>query len=104
MYYINVLANYYVIFCDAYIETLTNSMQIEIIQRYNIRISNNEKINIMDKVSWLINFEETPIIYFCDQFGALIDNFLWFNNRKFNKDLIADMHGNIISVNSIIKK
>ncbi len=104
-------SNYYIminfcssVFCDAYIETLANAMQIEIIQRYNIRISNTEKINIMDKVSWLINFEETPILYFCDQFGSLIDNFLWFNNRKFNKDLIADINGNIISVNSIIKK
>ncbi len=100
--------NYYIVinfstsvFSKIYIQVLAEALKIEIVQKYDVAITTNGKINILDKIDWLITFKAIPIIYFCDQFSQLVDNSIWFENRPFNRDLIADMNGNIISTNKL---
>lgn len=101
--------NYYIIinfgtsvFSKHYINALLESLDITAIQQYNIRLSNTQKINLLDEVDWLITLNSIPIIYFCDQFTQLTDNYVWFQQREFKRDLIADMNGNIIRIDTLV--
>ncbi len=101
--------NYYVVinfgtsvFSKEYINALLEGLEVTAIQQYNIRLSTTQKINLLDEVDWLITLNSIPIIYFCDQFTQLTDNYVWFQQREFKRDLIADMNGNIIRIDSLV--
>ena len=42
-----------------------------------------------------------PIIYFADNYNLLHNNYYWFSQKQFNRDLIVDWNGNIVLVADI---
>jgi len=85
-------------FSDIYIDILKEVLNISIIQQYNIKNLSQGNIIITDYITWNLSSSTLPIIYFCDQYTLLNSNFAWFDNRKFKRDLIADINGNIFPI------
>lgn len=85
-------------FSGIYIDILKKTLDISIIQQYNIKNLSQGNIIITDYITWDLSVSSLPIIYFCDQYATLRNNFVWFDNRKFKRDLIADINGNILPI------
>lgn len=88
-------------YSNTYIDTLTSALDISVIQKYNVKSLSQDNIIIADYVTWDLTSATTPIIYFCDQYTCLINNYIWFDSRKFKRDLIVDINGNILPVYKI---
>lgn len=86
------------LFRDDYINMISQVLNINFIQRYDIKNVNlNNKIFIYDYLSWSICQTNISILYFVDDYREIIENYHWFENRCYN-DAIFDKNGNSFSV------
>lgn len=89
------------LFADDYIEILFGLIDIK--QTYKITILNCLKIILEDVLSINTQNSKFSLIYFCDDFRQIQNNYFWFCGRKQCGDLIIDRNGNVIRCNSLLK-
>lgn len=83
------------IFSDSYLNCIFQAKNITPIDKYRIR-TNSEKIIITDHILWDICQLNIPILYFVDDYRYIMSNYLWFQLRENQNDIIADRNGNIV--------
>lgn len=88
---------------DFYINKFCETHNLIILQNLRFKNINLDKIIINDFLSWEICKNNTPILYFTDDYTLLSENYFWFANRMNDSDTILDINANIISLNDIIK-
>lgn len=87
------------LFSDDYVKILSELIDIK--QTYKIKILNNAKIILEDVLSISIQNSKFSLIYFCDDFRQINNNYFWFNGRNQCGDLIIDRNGNVIKCDSL---
>ena len=84
-----------------FIDLFAKVNNLHVLQQYNKRNIENSIIYINDFLTWDICRTNVPIIYFCNDYIQLKNNYYWFSNRINNNDIIFDIHANIINVKDI---
>jgi len=86
---------------NKFIDLFAEINNLNILQQYNKRNIDNSVIYINDYLTWDICRTNIPIIYFCNDYTQLNNNYYWFSNRINKNDIIFDIHANIINVRDI---
>lgn len=86
---------------QVYLSTLKKALNIHIVSEITLRNISQSQIQLYDVLDCSIAKTSMPIIYFVDNINLIIDNYLWFNERPFKRDLIVDWNGNIIPINEL---
>ncbi len=86
---------------NVYVNMFTNIHKLEVLQNYDFKNVNMNKIIINDYLLLDICRLDIPILYFVDQYEVLENNYFWFANRRNKKDLIIDRHANILWADTI---
>ena len=90
------------LFSSDYINILLKTSNI--LQTYKVNVSNNKNIILEDLLSISVQNSKIPLIYFCDDYRQIINNYFWLSGRKGCNDLIVDRNGNVIDCNDLVKK
>lgn len=85
-----------------YVNMFIEIHKLEILQSYDFKNVNMDKIIINDYLTLDVCRLKIPIVYFVDGYELLEDNYFWFVNRANKEDCIIDRHANIIQIDSII--
>lgn len=85
-----------------YVEHFTTENNLHIQQLYDLKNLTGSKIILSDYMLWDICRLDLPILYFCDDFMLLKENYHWYINRANKNDLIIDRHGNLIHMNEFL--
>lgn len=88
-----------------YIDTLEESLNIEVIQTYSLPTLDRKKphIRLEDRLPWDLCRLGVPLVYFTDNFMALRSNRFWFDNRSNQNDIISDKNGNLLMARTLDK-
>ena len=87
-----------------YINIFAKVKGIDILKQYDFKNISGGQIIINDHLTWEVCRTDIPIIYFCDDFLQIKNNYYWFSNRKNKNDIIFDRHANVIQVKDIFNK
>ena len=88
------------LFSNDYIDILKETVDVR--QTYKINVANNSNVILEDVLSISVQNSKFALIYFCDDFRQLINNYFWLSGRKNCGDLIVDRNGNVINCNELI--
>lgn len=86
---------------NKFIDLFAKINNLHILQQYNKRNIENSAIYINDYLTWDVCRTNIPIIYFCNDYTQLKNNYYWFSNRINGNDVILDIHANIINARDI---
>lgn len=81
---------------NKFIDLFAEVKNLNVLQQYDMKNVENSNININDYLMWDICRTNIPIVYFCDDYTQLNNNYYWFSNRN-HCDVIIDKHANIIN-------
>lgn len=87
---------------DDYVNFFAEAKDIEIIQRYDFKNIEGGTIILNDYLTWDICHTNLPIVYFCDDFLTIKNNYYWFSNRSNSNDIIFDRHANVIRATDLL--
>ena len=80
---------------------LEESLNIKITSIIDLRNPSQNQIILTDILECSLMNSNMPIIYFADNYNLLHNNYYWFSQKQFNRDLIVDWNGNIVLVADI---
>lgn len=86
---------------NKYVTMFTNLHKLEILQNYDFKNVNMNKIIVNDYLTLDVCRLDIPILYFVDEYEVLKDNYFWFANRTNKEDFIIDRHANILHIDTI---
>ena len=86
-----------------YIKTIKELLNIDYYDTYDFIVNerNAIKLQIYDYVPYDFMSLLTPMIYLVDSFYSLKDNALWYKMRNISNDIIADINGEVCSVDEL---
>ena len=88
-------------YSDVYLKVLEESLNIKITSIIDLRNPSQNQIILTDILECSLMNSNMPIIYFADNYNLLHNNYYWFSQKQFNRDLIVDWNGNIVLVADI---
>lgn len=90
---------------NKYIDILQYQYNIKFydIYKYVLKDRNIEHIKLNEMMDACLIEMPIPLLYFVDNFTSLFNNKIWNKLRNTSKDLIIDVHGNIMNFDDIIK-
>lgn len=80
-----------------------NNVKIYDIYKYPPKERNVNHIMLNDVIDNCLIDIPIPLIYFVDNFTSLFNNMIWSKLRNTSRDIIIDIHANIIKFNDIIE-
>ena len=63
----------------------------------------DEKINLYDCISFTSLHYPGPYLFLCDSFSQIASNDNWIRNRNNPTDLVLDLNGNLLRLNTLIQ-
>lgn len=77
-------------YSDVYLKVLEESLNIKITSIIDLRNPSQNQIILTDILECSLMNSNMPIIYFADNYNLLHNNYYWFSQKQFNRDLIVD--------------
>ncbi len=76
-------------------DLIINEKELSVDEYINKKNISGGLININDYLSEKLLIKDVPIVYFCNDYTQIKNNYYWFYNRVNKNDIIVDMHANI---------
>jgi len=92
------------LFASEYHDVIKSVFSLNNVCKYDFRDKYEICSLLEDYLSWSLISLNTPILYFCDNYGRLVNNRHWFSYRIGRGDFIIDRNGNIISTDFLLNQ
>lgn len=89
------------LFVRDYIDSLTNNLNINLIERFNLKEHQGDVL-LDDFLPTDLRQYEYPFVFFSDNYRNIEKNYFWFRNRVNIPDISVDINGNICFVQDCV--